>query len=363
MQRHRAGVRLVRKFRRNRLQHHRVADLIRRLHGLLRRVRGNLGWRGYPVSAQQVLGLHLVERCHAGSCQIAHLFAGRGFGRRGADSRRLRRQPLQLGAAHRAGNGAQRLVGFLQERQMRRFYAQRAAVVGLPVRGQRDGGDRLSRARRQHGLDHGKMDLGAIRAAGLGRQLLLEQYHIHARIVLQCRNRSLEIIVAGQHRESAVDWIADERADTKDCIEFGRRLFCERVKYQAVALGGFQEHAAKGAGMGDRAEPPALRHGGVHQEFGDFDRVVQRVDADHTEVGRHRVERFHRAGKRAGMRHGGGAAAFRLSEFHGDNRLAGLARHTASRLELGEVGDCLDIEDDHLQLGLVGEEGDVVGNA
>ncbi len=63
------------------------------------------------------------------------------------------------------------------------------------------------------------------------------------------------------------------------------------------------------------------------------------------------------------MRHRSVAAAFRLAEFYGDDRLAGGARHAARRLEFIDIGDRLDIDDDDFQLGLVGEKGDVVGDA
>ena len=63
------------------------------------------------------------------------------------------------------------------------------------------------------------------------------------------------------------------------------------------------------------------------------------------------------------MRHRGVAAAFRLAEFYGDDGLAGGARHAARGLEFLDIGDRLDIDDDDFQLGLIGEEGDIVGNA
>ncbi len=62
------------------------------------------------------------------------------------------------------------------------------------------------------------------------------------------------------------------------------------------------------------------------------------------------------------MRHRGLPAAFRLAELERHDVLAGGARHPAGGLELVEIGDRLDIDDDHLQLGLVGEEGDVVAD-
>ena len=100
----------------------------------------------------------------------------------------------------------------------------------------------------------------------------------------------------------------------------------------------------------------------MRQQLGHLDHVVERVGADHADLARHRVERLDRARERAGMRHRRLPAAFRLAELERDDVLAGRARVAAGGLELVEVGDRLDIDDDDLQLGLVGEEGDVVAD-
>ena len=58
----------------------------------------------------------------------------------------------------------------------------------------------------------------------------------------------------------------------------------------------------------------------------------------------------------------GAAAGLRLAELDRDDRLAGGARRAAGGLEFRQVRDRLDIDDDDLELGLVGEEGDVVAD-
>ena len=104
-----------------------------------------------------------------------------------------------------------------------------------------------------------------------------------------------------------------------------------------------------------------VRRAGVDEQFGDLDRVVERVGADDAGFAGDGVERLDAAGERAGMRQRGAAAGFRLAELDGDHRLAGGARQPAGGLELRDLRDRLDIDDDDLELGLVGEERDVVG--
>ena len=72
---------------------------------------------------------------------------------------------------------------------------------------------------------------------------------------------------------------------------------------QPVALRRVEQHAAERAGQRHGAEPPTGRRAGVDEQFGDLDRVVEGVGADHAHLARDRVERLDAAGERAGMRH------------------------------------------------------------
>ncbi len=76
---------------------------------------------------------------------------------------------------------------------------------------------------------------------------------------------------------------------------------------------------------------PAGRRAGMRQQLGHLDHVVERVGADHADLARHRVEGLDRARERAGMRHRGLPAAFRLAELERDDVLAGGARHAGRR--------------------------------
>ena len=103
------------------------------------------------------------------------------------------------------------------------------------------------------------------------------------------------------------------------------------------------------------------RRVGMYQKLGDLDRIVERFGANNAEFAGDRIECLGGAGERAGMRHRGGAAALRLAELDGDDRLSGGAREPAGRLELFQVGNGLDINDDDFQFRLVGKERDVIG--
>ena len=57
----------------------------------------------------------------------------------------------------------------------------------------------------------------------------------------------------------------------------------------------------------------------MHEQFGDLDRVVERVGADDADVAGDRVEGFDAAGERAGMGQRGVASRLRLSELDRDD--------------------------------------------
>ena len=100
----------------------------------------------------------------------------------------------------------------------------------------------------------------------------------------------------------------------------------------------------------------------MHEQLGDLHRVVEGVGTDDAHLARDRVEGLDAARERAGMRHGGAAPAFGLAELDRDDRLVGGARHAAGGLEFRQLRDRLDIDDDHLELGLIGEESDVIAD-
>ena len=109
------------------------------------------------------------------------------------------------------------------------------------------------------------------------------------------------------------------------------------MKFQAVALGGIEQHAAEGTRQRHGAEPAPGGRTGMDEQLGDLDRVVERVGADDADFAGDRVERLDAAGERPGMRERGAAAGLGLPELDCDNRLAGGARQAAGGLEFRGV--------------------------
>ncbi len=177
---------------------------------------------------------------------------------------------------------------------------------------------------------------------------------------MQGVDRGHEVVRAAEHAEATVDRVADQRADRQHRVQPVGRLRRERSEFQAVALGGIEQHAAERAGQRHGAESAARRCAGVDQQFGNFDCVVEGLGADHAGLAGDRVERLDRAGERAGMCQRGVAASLRQAELDRHHRFSGGARQPARGLEFRDVGDRLDVDDDDLDLGLAGEERDVV---
>ena len=165
-----------------------------------------------------------------------------------------------------------------------------------------------------------------------------------------------------EHAEAAVDRVAHQRADREHGVEPFRGRGIERMEFQAAAFRRVEQHAAESARQRDRAKPAAGRRAGMDEQFGDLDRIVERVGADDAGFAGDGIERLDAAGERPGMRERGAAAGFRLPELDGDNRFAGSARQPAGGLEFRDVRNRLDIDDDDLDLGLTGEERDIVGD-
>ena len=204
--------------------------------------------------------------------------------------------------------------------------------------------------------------LGAFGAGG-ARQPFLNQHEVDLGVGVQRIDAGHEIVGAAQHPEAAVDRIADQRADRQHGVEPVRGGGRQRRKLEPVALGGVDEEPAIGARQRDGAETAAGRRAGMHQELRDLDRIVEGIGANDADVAGDRVERFDAAGKRAGMGHGGVPSARRMAELDGDDRFARGPRGAAGGLEFRQLRDRLDIDDDDLELGLGGEESDVIGDA
>jgi hypothetical protein len=105
---------------------------------------------------------------------------------------------------------------------------------------------------------------------------------------------------------------------------------------------------------------PSRRPAG--DELRHLDCIVEGVGPDDAELARERIKDLDAAGKRAGVRHGGGAPGFRPAELHRHDLLAGGARHAAGGRELLRIRHCFHVDDDDLELGLIGEESHVVGH-
>ena len=244
---------------------------------------------------------------------------------------------------------------------MRRLGAQRAAEVGVAVRGRRAERDRLLRAGRGVVLQQADVALGAA-GAGLARDLLLHQHDVDVRVGLHGVDRIDVVVGTGQHAIAAVGRISHQRADAEDRVQLLRRRRLQRAEMQAVPLGAVEQQAAECARQCDGAEIASAGRAGIGEQLRHLHDIVERIGAHHAGLARHRIERFNRSRERAGVRQRCFPAAFRLAELERNDVLAGGARHAARRLERLEVGHGLDIDHDHLQLRLVGEEGDVIAD-
>ncbi len=244
---------------------------------------------------------------------------------------------------------------------MRRVGAQRTAEVGVAVRSRRAECDRFLRARSGVVLQQADVGLGAA-GAGLARDLLLHQHDVDVRVGLHGVDRIDIVVGAGQHAVAAVGRISHQRADPEDCGQLLRRRRLQRAEMHNVPLGGVEQQAAECTRQCDGAEIASIGRAGVGEQLRHLHDIVERIGAHHAGLARHRIERFDRSRERAGVRQRRFAAAFRLAELERNDVLAGAARHAARRLERLEVGHGLDIDDDHLQLRLVGEEGDVIAD-
>src|SRR5580704_17861440 len=128
-----------------------------------------------------------------------------------------RRLPCAFRVGRNGAYRAQRLVDLLHETDVGQLLAQRAAVIGQPVRDHGDVDDRFFAARRKR-IDGVEVGLLALRA-GAARQLFLQQQNIDRRIVEQ-RRHALDIdLLAAEPGKTGIQRIADEGADAEHGFE------------------------------------------------------------------------------------------------------------------------------------------------
>ena len=230
------------------------------------------------------------------------------------------------------------------------------------MRGQRDEGHGLGRARGDI-IVH-KLDVFlATRRARFARNGLLQNDHVDIRIFLHRVDAGAIGVGALQNAETAIDGIGDQRSHAQNLVELFDGPRRERGKRQAIAFRGVEQQTAIGARQRDRAEPRAARRAGMGEQFAKLHRVIECVGADDAGLGRDRVEGGDRARERTRMRERRLATLLRLPELDRDDRLASRARVLAGGDEFINVGDGLDVNEDHFQRLVAGEIGDVVGDA
>ena len=115
------------------------------------------------------------------------------------------------------------------------------------------------------------------------------------------------------------------------------------------------QQAALAAGQRNRGEPIAFGRIGMDEALSGLDQFVEAAHPDHAFAGGDGIERFDRAGQRAGVRHGGGAAALGRAEFERDHRLAGSARGLAGVAEHLGVAHALQVHHDRAYARIGGE--------